>query len=223
MPTAVSPTRGAATPLRRRLFILGCAGIVPLAIMAALSLDALQAPQREQARAVGRELARSVANAVDAELRSAVAVLETLATTPTLDLGDLQGFRERAERVLETQSDWAAIVLSTPDGASLIDTRTGDGAVPVPLVDVASFERVVQTAAPAIGNLTRTSDGRWFFPVRIPVGRAGALRFVLSAVVTPEAAIRFPNGRESLARGEPGVSPVAWARSPTAKPVMWVN
>jgi signal transduction histidine kinase/ActR/RegA family two-component response regulator len=187
MPTAVSPTRGAATPLRRRLFILGCAGIVPLALMAALSLDALQAPQREQARVVGRELARSVANAVDAEVSSAVEVLETLATTPTLDLDDLRGFRERAERVLATQPDWAAIVLSAPDGASLIDTRIGDGTVPLPLVDVASFERVAQTGAAAIGNLTGTPDGHWFFPVRVPVERDGGLRFVLSAVVTPEA------------------------------------
>jgi signal transduction histidine kinase/ActR/RegA family two-component response regulator len=187
MPTATSPFRGAATPLRRRLFILGCAGIVPLAIMAAISIDALRAPQHEQARVVGRELARSVANAVEAELNTVVAVLETLATTPTLDLGDLAGFRHRAERVMATRPDWSAIVLSTPDGAPLIDTRVAAGATPLPVLDRASFEQVVRTRAPAIGNLTREPDGDWFFPVRVPVGRDGGISFVLSAIVTPDA------------------------------------
>jgi hypothetical protein len=39
-----------------------------------------------------------VANAVDAELRGTVIVLETPATTRTLDNGDFEGFRERVSR-----------------------------------------------------------------------------------------------------------------------------
>ena len=101
------PTPG--TPLKRRLLLLAAASIVPVALMSGISLFALQAQQNARAQRVGLELARSVANAVDAELRSTIAVLETLATTPTLDGRDLQGFRERARRVVRTRPDWAAI------------------------------------------------------------------------------------------------------------------
>ena len=68
------------TPLRRRLMVLAVASTLPLAVMAAIGLFALKRQQDAQTRQVGVELARSIANAVDAELRSMVSVLETLAT-----------------------------------------------------------------------------------------------------------------------------------------------
>ena len=77
------------TPLRRRLLMLTAAGILPLAVIAGVGLYALAAQQRAQARRVGMELARSVATAIDAQLESSGSVLEALATTLTLDHGDL--------------------------------------------------------------------------------------------------------------------------------------
>src|SRR5690242_5232898 len=91
--------------------------------MAGISLRALQHQQSEQTQRVGLELSRSVANAVDAELRSAVTVLDALATSPAIDVGDLVGFRERAERVRQLRPEWAAIVLFTTDAVPLVDTR----------------------------------------------------------------------------------------------------
>ncbi len=93
----------ASAPLSRRLLLLACAGIVPLAIMSGIGLYVLGQQQRTQVERVGLELARAVATAVDAELRSTVSVLEALATTFTLDGHDLPAFRERARRVLGTQ------------------------------------------------------------------------------------------------------------------------
>ena len=83
----------ASAPLSRRLLLLACAGIVPLAIMSGIGLYVLGQQQRTQAERVGLELARAVATAVDAELRSTVSVLEALATTFTLDGHDLPAFR----------------------------------------------------------------------------------------------------------------------------------
>jgi hypothetical protein len=119
-------TRG-NVPLRRRLLLLAGAGIVPLAIMAGIGLYALAHQQRVQAERVGIELARAVATAVDAELRSAISVLEALATSLTLDSGNLSGFRERALRILDTQPHWDAVVLADPSGTRLFDTRFRPG------------------------------------------------------------------------------------------------
>jgi hypothetical protein len=52
---------------------------------------------------------------VEAELGSLISALEILATTPTLDRNDLPGFRERARRVIEGKTEWAAIVLARAD------------------------------------------------------------------------------------------------------------
>src|SRR2546430_5711827 len=68
-------------PLRRRLLALAAAGIVPIAAMSAIGFYLLLRQQQVQAERVGLELARALATAVDAELRSSTSVLEALATT----------------------------------------------------------------------------------------------------------------------------------------------
>ena len=45
----------------------------------------------------------------------------------------------------------------------------------------------MRTRAPTVGNLTRGVDGALLFPVRVPVLRDGELRYVLTAVVKPDA------------------------------------
>ena len=175
----------ATTPLRRRLFALTAAGILPLAVMAGISLYALQRQQREQVERVGVELARSVANAVDAELRSSVAILETLATTPTLDRTDLAAFRERAARVLADRPGWSGLVLSDLSGGPLMDTRVGPEIALSPLADPESFDRTLKTRRPVIGALKQHPQGGWLFAVRVPVVRDGLMRYVLTALITP--------------------------------------
>jgi signal transduction histidine kinase/CheY-like chemotaxis protein len=178
------------------LFLLTAVGILPLAVLAGVGIYALAEQQRAQAQQAGLELARSVGTAVDAELRSAIAVVETLSTTLTLDHDDLAGFRERALRTLSLEPDWAAIVLSDPAGTTLADTRFAPG-VPVPRFDEReSFERVVRTREPAVGNLARSWKGAWLFPVRAPVMRGDELRYVVTALVEPEEIRRIVNRQQ---------------------------
>ena len=174
-------------PLRRRLFLLAAAGIVPLIIMSGIGLYALAQQQRVQAERIGLELARALATAVDAELRNSISVVQSLATSLALDRNDLSGFQERAQRVLETQPNWAAVFLADPSGQRLVDTRFRHGAVLPPLLEKESFERVVRTRAPTVGNLAKNAQGVLLFPVRAPVIRNGELSYVLTALVKPEA------------------------------------
>ena len=174
-------------PLRRRLFLLAAAGIVPLLVMSGIGLYALAQQQRIQAERIGLELARALATAVDAELRSSISVVQSLATSLALDRDDLSGFQERAQRVLETQVNWAAVFLADPSGHRLVDTRFRSGTVLPPILEKESFDRVVRTRAPAVGNLAKNTQGVLLFPVRAPVIRNGELSYVLTALVKPDA------------------------------------
>jgi hypothetical protein len=111
------------TPLRRRLFVLTAACILPIGVMGGISLYALKRQQNAQNDRVGLELARSVANAVDSELRRSISILETLATSPSLDEADFAGFLERARRLKQLESEWAAVMLFSPAGTPLVDSR----------------------------------------------------------------------------------------------------
>ena len=164
--------------------MLTAAGVLPLAVMAALSLYALRQQQARQTQQVGLELARSVANAVDSELRNSASVLKTLATTLTLDNDNLEGFRLRATRVLAIRPEWVSIQLIDTGGTVLVDTRVPD-APGRPIIERQSFDRVIQTRATAIGDLTRHADGRWLFAVRAPVLRDEQVKYVLTALVSP--------------------------------------
>jgi signal transduction histidine kinase/ActR/RegA family two-component response regulator len=175
-----------ATPLRRRLLALTAAAILPLAVLSGIGLFVLARQQRAESQRAGVELARSVATAVDADLRSSIAVVEALATTPTLDRDDLAGFRRRAERVLALQKHWAAIALADADGRQLVDTRFPPDAPLPPIADPLSFARAVGTRAPAVGGLVRDGRGDWRFAVRVPVSREGTVRYVVTALIRPD-------------------------------------
>ena len=174
-------------PLPRRLFLLAVVTILPLTVIAGSGLYVLLHQQRAHVQAVGLEFAGALATAVDAELRRTIAVLDSLATTPALDREDLSGFQARAERVLATQPDWAAVMLADLSGRRLVDTRFRERVGLRPLADPETLERVVRTQAPMVGNLTRGQGGELLFAVRTPVIRDGRLRYVLSAIVRPEA------------------------------------
>jgi hypothetical protein len=174
-------------PLSSRLLILALAAILPLTAMAGFGLYVLLGQQRTQVQRVGLELARALATAVDAELRSTIAVLDSLATAAALDRDDMAGFQARAYRVLQTQPNWAAVMLANPSGGRLVDTRFEDRRELPPIAERATFDSVVRTRRPRVGNLARGAGGELLFAVRTPVLRNGDVRYVLSAIVKPEA------------------------------------
>jgi signal transduction histidine kinase/ActR/RegA family two-component response regulator len=178
---------GRGIPLRRRLFVLAAAAIVPLAVMAALGLLALITEERAQATRTGVEIARALATAVDGELRRSVSVLELLAGAPVLDRGDMPEFSRLVQRALATRRFWMAVNLAEPGGRPLMNTQY-PGGDPLPaIVERDSFDRLVRTGMPSVGPLSKGPLGRLAFTVRVPVMREGQLRYVLSAVVKPDA------------------------------------
>jgi signal transduction histidine kinase/ActR/RegA family two-component response regulator len=177
-------------PLRRRLFLLAAAGVLPLAIMSAIALYAQYQQTREQAQRAGLDVARALSTAVDAELRRTLAVLEVLATSSALEGGNLALFHTRMERLRKSQPHWRAVLLHDLTGAGVLSTREPPG-TPLPaLREKDSFEEVVRTGQPRVGMLNRRPTGEWSLPFRAPVVLGGKMVYVLTAVVDPDAVRR---------------------------------
>ncbi|HEV7912595.1 MAG TPA: cache domain-containing protein, partial [Albitalea sp.] len=173
--------------LRSRLVLLTAAAILPLAFMSGLALFALAQQQRDQTERASLELSRALATAVDGELRSVSHVLEALATSSTLDSGDMAAFYRVARPVVATRPQWRAIILARPDGQVLVHTGYPLGRADMAIAEPESFSQVVQNKSALIGPLRRGPRGEFGVPVRVPVMRDGALRFVLTGVINPEA------------------------------------
>jgi signal transduction histidine kinase/ActR/RegA family two-component response regulator len=182
-----------AVPLRRRLLLLAAAAILPIAAMSGIALAAFWMDQRDQAERLGLEITRALSTAEDAELRRATAVLEGIAASPSLDGADFRRYHSLMERILGDRPDWQTITLADAAGRVLLNARTPYGAPLEPLVDRASFEEALRTGFPVVGALSRGPRGQWAVPVRVPVVRDAAVRYVLTAVVKPESFVEVLN------------------------------
>src|SRR6185369_6402939 len=169
------------------LFLLAAAGVLPLALLSGMGLYVLYRQQVAQVERTGVDLARALATAVDAELRRSFAALEVLSSATTLERGDLKGFDERARRVLESQSQWAAIILADPGGKPLTNTSYPMGAELPGIVEPASFHRAAVSRQAVVGALALGPRGQAMVPLRVPVMQGDRVRYVITAVLKPAA------------------------------------
>ncbi|MGA9377697.1 MAG: cache domain-containing protein, partial [Phormidium sp.] len=176
-----------ALSLRWHLILLIAGALLPVVLFAVAIVYKLS--QQEQATSERRTLlaARNLAVTVEREIASTSRTLQALATSEQLDRGDLKTFYSQLNRVRQTQPIWLTAILLSPDGRQLVNSKRPFGE-PLPLaIDLESVRRVARTRQPAIGNLTRGEQGNLAFPVRVPVIRNGKLRYILTAVITPQA------------------------------------
>ena len=176
-----------SVPLRRRLFLLVAAGLLPLTIMSAIALFVLYKQTREQAERTVLEVARALSTAVDSELSRTSGVLEALSSALYLDEGNLAGFYERARRAHDQQRHWLVVVLFDGEGRQLLNTRFAYGQALPQTVESDSLREVIAAKRPVVGYLARGAQGSWGIPVRIPVLHGNELRYVLTAVIDPRA------------------------------------
>jgi signal transduction histidine kinase/ActR/RegA family two-component response regulator len=207
-----------SVPIRRRLFLLAAASLLPIAIMSGAGLLALFHQQRSQAERAALEITRALTTAVDAELQRTISVLQVLATSGRLFTGEIGALEERMHRAAATQPTWRGVILADPEGKQLVNTRIPGGAGLPATADMASLLDVVRTGKPRVGHLTLTPRGTWAIPVRVPVIRDGRVEYVLTAPVKPDSILALAM-RQKLADGwvvtavdERGTRVMRWPR-----------
>ena len=182
-------------PLRQRIFVVVAAAVVPLAVMSAVAVYAGYQQQRAQAERAGLDVARALAIAVDGELRRTISVLQVLDDALEVEGEDLRAFHEHARRVRAAHPYWRSIVLFDADGNSLLTTELPYGAKVPPAVERESLDQVIRTQVPAVGYLAKGPVNHWALPVRVPVMREDQVRYVLTAVLDPEAILNVLKGQ----------------------------
>jgi len=119
-----------------------------------------------------------------------VSSLQSLSLTePFGSLDDVSQARKVAADAMVARPEWRAVVLARPNGEIVVSTVANAADAPPLFTDLPSSDAVVRTGAPAIGSLTSDPSGNKGIPVRVPVTRDGALRYVLTAIVKPEAIV----------------------------------
>jgi signal transduction histidine kinase/CheY-like chemotaxis protein len=174
--------------------------MIPVLVVTALLVHRVVSDNRTATERQLIQVARTQAAAVDAEIDATIRALEILAQSTRIDANDLAGFYTNARRVQVSQASWLTVILLAPDGHQVMNTNVPlQSALPA-AVDPDSLQRVLATRQPVVGTLRRGAGGRLGMPVRVPVVRDGAVRFVLTAVITPARIASVVNGGQPLSQ-----------------------
>lgn len=182
--------------LRRRLQALMLIALLPLVLFACLSTMLLARQQREVLEQATMLRARAIMAAVDTRLDAAVDWLQVLATAQSVRDGDFGTFHDTGRRAARGQPQWVKLLLLDASGHPILDTSMPYGEHARQTADSRSIQRVVETQRPMIGDLSMGLRGVRAFPVRVPVIFDGSLKYILTAVVTPEFILQMVTEQE---------------------------
>jgi signal transduction histidine kinase/ActR/RegA family two-component response regulator len=166
--------------LRSHLVALVLAALVPVLAFAALVMRENAQVQLAATERGMRETAFAVARTVDKELETAITALEALAQSEHLDTMSLPPFYVLCDRVTRTQG-WVNILLFEADGRALMQTSVPLGTRRPPTRRRELFAELREHRRPVVSNLFDGASTRNIVAVYVPVVRANAVRFVLTA------------------------------------------
>ena len=170
--------------LDTRLSTLAAVAALPVVLFATVLLVLYGHERRTVVEQTLRAKASGVAAAVERQIANEFGVLNALATSEALDKPNLTAFQTQAQRVLDTQPTWFAIVLNQHD-RQLMNTRIPPGEPLPKTIDPESLERVLATGRPQVSDVLRMPElsPEPFLLVRVPVIRDGAVRYALTAYI----------------------------------------
>lgn len=159
--------------IRSRLVILIIALLLPLLAAMLAGVRFLYEGQRQALERGVHEAVRALTMVVERDIAQTETLLKVLATTPSLQEGDLRSFHEHAK---EFAAGWdTVIVFSDLDGQQLLNTRQPFGA-PLPRTnpDLLRLRQEVGPDATVTSDLYFAPIGkRWSFAVQVPVKENG--------------------------------------------------
>jgi signal transduction histidine kinase len=173
--------------LRSNLFLLVVLAFIPLLTFAVAMVVISARNERAIFERGATDRTRALVTAVDAELKSSITSLAALATSQQLSRDDLRAFYDEAARVVKSQPGWQTILVTRPSGETVVNLLRPFGTELGQVLDQRSFNQVLKTLKPAIGDiLFRPLTGGYNFIIRVPVLHDGGIKYVLSAVISPQ-------------------------------------
>ena len=165
--------------------IIGALG--PLLVFSVFMM-VLFARQEQANRRRGLEgTARSVALAVDQEIKSSITNLEALATSEPLDVGAVNVFQQAvAARFLKTQNDWRSLTLFNPLGQPVASVRKSPD-VELTHISRDNLQGLMRTRLPIVSDYPGADTGESGISIHVPVVRDQTIIYILSAAVEPRA------------------------------------
>jgi signal transduction histidine kinase len=186
-----SPLSNHHMNIRSRLIFLVACVLLPAFGAGAISVWYVYAEeQRAQERTLS-EAARVLAQLIDNELKSSARFLTALSASPDLAAGDLERFYEQAKTL--SFGGRNTIVLSTPEGAQLLNTRLPPHA-PARTINPRLIElrKAADPQATVVSDLFFSPLGqRYDFAVQEPVVVNGTLRYYMSRGIQAQEMQRF--------------------------------
>ena len=171
--------------IRRQLLILAAVLIIPAALAGTVLLAYAYSKERAAAEAQLQTTARALSIVVDRQLGQAEALLQALATAPSLVGGDFETFDRQARQANQIPDSW--IVVRDGTGRQLVNTRLPWG-VPLPIdTNVSAQRSFLLAGGPHISNLVQTSQVGPVVGIDIPVMRDGVMVYELAIVIRPSA------------------------------------
>jgi PAS domain S-box-containing protein len=172
--------------LRTHLFALVVVSVLPFLIFAVLVLN-LFARHEKSFQAIGlRETTRALSSALDREFDATKTVLEAMASLEDLDTGDLGQLYRKLRRVLQSRPNWHTITLHDAAGNQVLNLLNPFGdPVSESEIERESFRAVIENKRPMPINFHRDRANSAKVGYRVPVLRAGEIKYVLSAELDP--------------------------------------
>lgn len=204
LPAWLTRRRGDAarmTTLRASLLALTSVTLLPMFVAASIGAVLLVRHERATAERGAREQARALLTAVDAELRSSVTSLQTLAQSEALRQGQYGAFHAMVGRVRAGNPDWIDVhLIDVATRRELLDGRRAPAHAAGEEALQELIARVVASGEPMVSPLV-ARPGPPFFTIAVPLPVDGRMRFVLAADVKPEAIQRLLAAQQVPAGG----------------------
>jgi signal transduction histidine kinase/HAMP domain-containing protein len=192
---AMGTKSGRSVPLRSRLLTIALAGIVPLALVAGLGMLSIVGEQKELAEQRSLEATRLAATAVEVELSRSLNVLQALSQSSLLDEGDIDSFTDLVRRVLPSVPTWHALLVISPEGEVLRRVSLHPSSESDVMAEPQSFVDLKRSGDSQVGSMAQGPSGSWGIPLRVPVHVEDETRYVLTAVLKPQAIADVINNR----------------------------
>ena len=160
------------------LLVFGLVIVLPLTFLTGLLLihSARVESDRVEARLI--QLAEDLSSDIDRDIERHITVLNTLATSPSMEEQDFEAFHDRASRALSGQG---FIVLADRDLNQIVNTFVPFGQQPAKTGDPETVKRVLATGQPQVSDLFQglVTKGP-AFNIDIPVRLNNEIRYVLA-------------------------------------------